>query len=48
MKYKASREWNWKEPVSDLGCMRLAEHDPKRSFPFLKTALEVGINFFDH
>ena len=31
-----------------LGCMRLAEHDPKEVVSVLEAALEVGINFFDH
>lgn len=31
-----------------LGCMRLAEHDPKEVVSVLETAVEVGINFFDH
>ena len=31
-----------------LGCMRLAEHDTKEVVSVLETALEVGINFFDH
>ena len=31
-----------------LGCMRLAEHDPEKVVSVLETALEVGINFFDH
>ena len=31
-----------------LGCMRLAEHAPEEVVSVLETALEVGINFFDH
>ena len=31
-----------------LGCMRLAEHDSKEVVSVLETAVEVGINFFDH
>ena len=31
-----------------LGCMRLAEHAPEKIVSVIETALEVGINFFDH
>ncbi len=31
-----------------LGCMRIHETDPQKISKLIKTALEEGINFFDH
>ena len=39
-----------KTPVSAVGggCMRIADMDAKAADAYVKTALELGINFFDH
>ena len=39
-----------KTPVSAVGggCMRIADMDTKAADAYVKTALELGINFFDH
>ena len=35
-------------PPIALGCMRLADAERKQADAFLHTALELGLNFFDH
>lgn len=35
-------------PVLALGCMRLAGADRKQAAEFINTALDLGLNFFDH
>lgn len=35
-------------PVLALGCMRLADADRKQAEAYLRTALDLGLNFFDH
>lgn len=35
-------------PQIALGCMRILEHDLKGAQEYLETALELGLNFFDH
>ncbi|MBP3704747.1 MAG: aldo/keto reductase, partial [Clostridia bacterium] len=35
-------------PVMALGCMRLAGADRKQAAQFISTALDLGLNFFDH
>lgn len=35
-------------PVIALGCMRLAGAERKQAEEFLRTALDLGLNFFDH
>ena len=35
-------------PVIGLGCMRLAGAEKKQAEEFFATALEQGLNFFDH
>ena len=39
---------NLEVPVLALGCMRLAGADHKQAAEFINTALELGLNFFDH
>ena len=35
-------------PVLALGCMRLADADRKQAAEYFRTALDLGLNFFDH
>ena len=35
-------------PVLALGCMRLADADQKQAAEYFRTALDLGLNFFDH
>ena len=35
-------------PVLALGCMRLADADLKQAAEYFRTALDLGLNFFDH
>ena len=35
-------------PVMALGCMRLAGAERKQAAEFISTALDLGLNFFDH
>ena len=39
---------NLEVPVLALGCMRLAGAEKKQAEEFLRTALDLGLNFFDH
>lgn len=39
---------NLEVPVLALGCMRLAGAEQKQAAKFLETAMELGLNFFDH
>ena len=39
---------NLEVPVIGLGCMRLAGAEKKQAEEFFATALELGLNFFDH
>ena len=39
---------NLEVPVLALGCMRLAGADRKQAAEFVSTALDLGLNFFDH
>ena len=34
-------------PVLALGCMRLADADRKQAAEYFRTALDLGLNFFD-
>ena len=35
-------------PVLALGCMRLADAERKQAAEYFRTALDLGLNFFDH
>lgn len=35
-------------PQIALGCMRLGDRGPDGAKAFVETALELGLNFFDH
>ena len=35
-------------PVMALGCMRLAGAERKQAAEFIDTAMNLGLNFFDH
>jgi predicted oxidoreductase len=35
-------------PVIVVGCMRIADMEPKKAERYIRTAMESGLNFFDH